>query len=101
MTSKLIILFIMASLFDLGSTIAVGQWSYEENPLARFFWQHYGLSGLVFIKALMTYIFIRLSLLLREWLAITALSVATIMNVLVGLTNLGLIPYWVLSFINY
>jgi len=95
--------FGVASYLDWYSTI-IQDYTVEETPLVREVWRVYGDVGFTIfdILAMMLTVYIftlgwNYSKKLR-WLLGLAFGILTTFKLLMALTNLDLIPYWVLSF---
>lgn len=95
----LISLLILASAFDLVSTFMVCDiWHCEENPFLSSMWYYFGDAGLIAGKVLATGLIIFVIQLLRYRTGrIVAYSGMILANIVVGLTNLGYLPYYLLD----
>lgn len=98
-----IILFLLASAFDLTSTLIVADgWFHEENPLLRYLWKEVGLIGFIGGKVLTTILILSVVHLLKNnKIKISVLTIMIVANLAVALTNLGYLPYFLLSWLPY
>ena len=101
---KLIIFWWVAVILDWYSTIIQSPTA-EENPVVRYIWERSGDIGLtifdLFIGLLVSYIIQRSSKLKGYGIICVAFSFVIVFKILMGLTNLNLIPYEVLGWFNY
>jgi len=100
----MIIFWWIAVIIDWYSTIIQSP-AVEENPVVRYIWEKFGNAGLtifdLFIGLLVSYIIHRTSKLKGYRIICVAFSFVIVFKILMGLTNLGLIPYEVLAWFNY
>jgi len=94
----------IAVLLDYGSTIVV-DWTYEENPLMRAIWRDYGdigftVASLLFgaIFSLVYYYGYRYT---KSKMVMLAMFLMVTFKILIALTNLALIPYWVTGWFQF
>ena len=101
---KIIIFWWVAVILDWYSTIIQSP-SVEENPAVRYIWEKFGNAGLtlfdLFIGLLVSWIIQRSSKLKGYRIICVAFFFVIVFKILMGLTNLGLIPYEVLAWFNY
>jgi len=101
---KIIIFWWVAVILDWYSTIIQSP-AVEENPAVRYIWEKFGNAGLtlfdLFIGLLVSWIIQRSSKLKGYGIICVAFSFVIVFKILMGLTNLNLIPYWVLGWFNY
>jgi len=100
----IIIFWWLSVILDWYSTIIQSP-AVEENPVVKYIWIHYGDFGFtlfnLFIGLLVSWIIHRSSKLKGYRIICVAFSFLIVFKVLMGLTNLNLIPYWVLEWFNY
>ena len=101
---KIIIFWWIAVILDWYSTIIQSP-AVEENPVVRCIWEKFGNSGLtifdLLIGLLVSWILKRSSKLKGYRIICVAFFFVIVFKILIAFTNLGLIPYWVLSWFNY
>lgn len=92
-------LTVVAFSIDWYSTIIQRDWRVEENPIVRMVWRETGDLGMT----LFSLVLLLAVLMLIEygsrargfWLTALALFILVAFKLLIALTNLNLIPYWV------
>ena len=100
----MIIFWWLSVILDWYSTIIQSP-AVEENPVVKYIWEKFGNAGLtifdLFIGLLVSYIIHRSSKIKGYRIICVAFSFVIVFKILIGLTNLNLIPYWVLGWFNY
>jgi len=103
---KILTYWWFAVVLDLLSTILFCEVEWEENPLFRNVWENYGTLGFI-IVALTFGIIGHTAILLVEKhcrlknVVYVAFSLLITFKVLIALTNMALIPYWVTGWFNF
>jgi hypothetical protein len=100
--STSIILWFIANILDFGSTIIQSPQA-EENPFVSFMWTHYGDLGLILVTLFSWFIV--------QWIVVVfcerskaipiTLILLSVFKILIGLTNLALVPLWVTGWFTY
>ena len=95
----------IAVALDWSSTIEAHNWRVEENPFMRYFWREHGDIGFTLMTLLIASVFsyaLYLAFKHRLWFLI-ALGMLPVISfkVLIALTNLAVIPYWVTSWFQF
>ena len=97
-----LLLWFIANALDLYSTIILSPQA-EENPFVRFMWTHYGDLGLILVTLFSWFIvqWIVVAFCERSKTIPITLILLSVFKILIGLTNLALIPIWVTGWFNY
>jgi hypothetical protein len=100
--------WLIAVLLDWSSTISFHDCMVEENPIMRGAWCQYGDGGFTAVSFLL-FAIVALGYMTARWylsrpamIAINAaLFIVITIKVLTTLTNIAVVPYWVLSWIQF
>lgn len=95
----LITYWLIAVALDWSSTIAAHDWRVEETPMMRAIWRDYGDTGFTLttiLVAVIVSVAIYYGAKLRlGWLVVIGMVPMITFKILIALTNLVVIPYWV------
>lgn len=105
MKTLLIIYWWIAVALDWSSTIVAHDWRVEENPVMSYFWRVHGETGFT-LFTLFTSLIFSLGLVLgfrhRLWFLVWfGMFPVITFKVLIALTNLAVIPYWVTDWFQF
>lgn len=88
-----------AVVLDWYSTVIAHDYRVEENPFMRYWWQHYGDIGFTVVSILFGVIYTLVYHYGYRYTRMAIIPLAMFLmvsfKILIGLTNLAIIPYWV------
>jgi len=87
----ILLLFVGANILDFVSTITQSP-IMEENPVVRYIWQNFGDIGLILCSILTTLLSVWIVYKFDNVLIYIWLGILSIFIILIGLTNLALVP---------